>query len=52
MKRLVLKESAKNLLITLAFLVVIAGAVLLHIDRVEKINSGDFELVYQYGGDI
>ena len=52
MKRLVLKESAKNMLITLAFIVAIAGGMLLHINRVEKINSGDFELVYQYGGDI
>lgn len=52
MKRLVLKESAKNMLITLAFIAVVAGGMLLHINRVKKINSGDFELVYQYGGDM
>lgn len=49
MKRLVLKESAKNMLITLAFITVVAGGMLLHINRVEKISTG--EMVMQYEGE-
>ena len=49
MKRLVLKESTKNLLITLTFVAVVAGGMLLHINRVEKISTG--EMVMQYEGE-
>ena len=49
MKKLVLKESAKNMLITLAFIAVVVGGMLLHINRVEKISTG--EMVMQYEGE-
>lgn len=49
MKKLVLKESAKNMLITLAFIAIVAGGMLLHINRIEKISTG--EIVMQYEGE-
>lgn len=49
MKRLVLKESVKNVLITLVFIAVLAGGMILHINRVEKISTG--EMTMQYKGE-
>ena len=43
-----LKES---FLISLLFVLAITSA-FIFIDRVEKINKGELELVYQYGGDV
>ena len=47
MKRLVLKESTKNLLITLTFVAVVAGGMLLHINIVEKIITVDMVMHYE-----
>ena len=52
MKRLVLKQSIKNMLITILFLVAVIVGTFIYMDRIEKINSGEFEIVYQYGGDL
>ena len=49
MKKLVLKESVKNMLITLVFIAVVAGGMFLHINRVEKIST--WEMVMQYEGE-
>lgn len=51
MKRLVLKESTKNMLITLLFIAVVIVGTIVYIDRIEKINSGNFKIVYQYKGE-
>ena len=49
MKKLVLKESVKNVLITLVFIAVVTGGMILHINRVEKISTG--EMTMQYKGE-
>lgn len=51
-KKLRLKQWVKeSFLISLLFVLAITSA-FIFIDRVEKINNGELELVYQYGGDV
>ena len=52
MKKLVLKQSIKNTMITILFIAIVFCGMLAYVNRIEKINSGEFEIVYQYGGDI
>lgn len=51
-KRLKLKEWVKEfLLVSLMFAIVITGFVG-YVEQVKKINSGEIDVVYQYGGDV
>ena len=51
-KKLRLKQWVKEfLMVNLIFAIMISSA-FIFIDRVEKINKGELELVYQYGGDV
>jgi len=51
-KRLKLKQWVKDtLLVSLIFAIVITGLVG-YAEQVKKINNGEIELVYQYGGDM
>lgn len=46
-----MKESTKNILITILFIAICIIGTIAYLNRIEKINSGDFKLVYQYEGE-
>ena len=51
-KKYKLKNWVKELLMVGLFILIILGVLEIYSNKIEKIESGEIELIYQYGGDI